>query len=349
MDLTQPNHWKVCIRTLNVARASIFISGFLRDFGSGRYTYFNHTACPSLSTDVEVHLDERPQMSWPTDREKYLIISSGDEFCSLQQVPTPFFSARQYYTEPDFRDSKLLYLPLGPRQEFDRIYHHDILMHPIVQRKYAVNLIASISTQPLERYYLGRNLTKWAKTDAVLRDREIFIHMSRFWSKQPGLLNKHLHPRSFREVLLNSIFTLCPTGHNPETYRIFEAVEAGSIPVICLNELYQNSACRDSFRPFLHTSAPFLVLRSWTELPQVLGAILANFTLISQWQHDMLAWRDRYWTSVSLSFEELLDCARESRPLSPASDSTVARCATILDVDESGIAHRFNESKSYTS
>lgn len=36
----------------------------------------------------------------------------------------------------------------------------------------------------------------------------------------------------YREALLASTFTLCPGGGNIETYRIAEALEAGSIPII---------------------------------------------------------------------------------------------------------------------
>ena len=38
--------------------------------------------------------------------------------------------------------------------------------------------------------------------------------------------------QAYRDVLLSSVFTLCPTGHSPETFRLFEAAEAGSIPIV---------------------------------------------------------------------------------------------------------------------
>lgn len=37
----------------------------------------------------------------------------------------------------------------------------------------------------------------------------------------------HATPSHYQRRLLGSKFTLCPGGHNPETYRMFEALEAG--------------------------------------------------------------------------------------------------------------------------
>ena len=42
--------------------------------------------------------------------------------------------------------------------------------------------------------------------------------------------------RSLFSLLLDSTFTLCPAGHNPECYRMYEAAEAGSIPIVPLDE-----------------------------------------------------------------------------------------------------------------
>lgn len=37
----------------------------------------------------------------------------------------------------------------------------------------------------------------------------------------------HMNANSYQQLLLDSKFTLCPGGHNPETFRMFEALEAG--------------------------------------------------------------------------------------------------------------------------
>ena len=44
--------------------------------------------------------------------------------------------------------------------------------------------------------------------------------------------------------MLNSIFAPCPSGHNPECFRLFEAMEAGCIPVAVMD-----AATQQSFEP----------------------------------------------------------------------------------------------------
>ena len=41
---------------------------------------------------------------------------------------------------------------------------------------------------------------------------------------------------TFRDTLSDSAFTLCPGGTNEETFRVYEALEAGSIPIIKANQ-----------------------------------------------------------------------------------------------------------------
>ena len=41
-----------------------------------------------------------------------------------------------------------------------------------------------------------------------------------------------LSPRRYRDTLLETAFTIAPGGGNEETYRVYEALEAASIPII---------------------------------------------------------------------------------------------------------------------
>ena len=44
--------------------------------------------------------------------------------------------------------------------------------------------------------------------------------------------NVNLNSREYRQVVLNSAITIAPAGHNRDSFRIYEALEAGSIPII---------------------------------------------------------------------------------------------------------------------
>lgn len=76
------------------------------------------------------------------------------------------------------------------------------------------------------------------------------------------------------EALQSSELTLSPIGRNHECYRILEAVEYGSIPVIEINLSQLSKGYCDRkhvLRVFQEFQAPFIYLRNWTEeLPGIL-------------------------------------------------------------------------------
>ena len=83
------------------------------------------------------------------------------------------------------------------------------------------------------------------------------------------------------EALKLSELTLSPIGLNHECYRILEAVEYGSVPVIELNtdHLRKRKCSCDRQRPlrlFQELNAPFIYVHNWTEqLPSILHSQLA--------------------------------------------------------------------------
>ncbi|ETO03906.1 hypothetical protein RFI_33496 [Reticulomyxa filosa] len=47
---------------------------------------------------------------------------------------------------------------------------------------------------------------------------------------------------------MNSVFTISPSGHNPETFRIWEAMGHGSIPIMVMDD-WLSHPCADAFYP----------------------------------------------------------------------------------------------------
>jgi hypothetical protein len=117
----------------------------------------------------------------------------------------------------------------------------------------------------------------------------------------------------YRETLLASVYTLCPAGHNPETFRLFEAAEAGSIPIVEVapfgggrgrannrdraSEADKKSGCHDPWRPFRASGAPFVWLESWAELPATLAALRADPEAVQQQQRAVVEWYRAYMAS----------------------------------------------------
>jgi hypothetical protein len=126
-------------------------------------------------------------------------------------------------------------------------------------------------TSPGERY-LRCNFMGAFSVDT---DREKLIHalnsleegacFVRAWNRSSGLHHSQalggklpedlplLMPARYRDILIESIFTLAPGGGNEESYRVYEALAAGSIPVI------KYSAAWTPFK-----NHPLPVVSSWT-------------------------------------------------------------------------------------
>ena len=76
---------------------------------------------------------------------------------------------------------------------------------------------------------------------------------------------------------MDSIFTLSPSGHNPETFRLYEAAEAGSIPIVDnTNALNSEIACNDPWRPFIDSGAPFVWIQNWDNIESILQQLHAE-------------------------------------------------------------------------
>ena len=109
-----------------------------------------------------------------------------------------------------------------------------------------------------------------------------FLDTSRRWVTENIGNNASLRDvatQNFVNTTLNSDFALCPAGNNVESYRIYESVELGSIPILTRRETRASMKIRSyqctTTYPFLQEfNAPFVWLDSWDELPQVMEALL---------------------------------------------------------------------------
>lgn len=212
---------------------------------------------------------------------------------------------RNYWDDSQMEDD-IRHLPLGPRFEFPIVDQKDI--QGVDERKYLFNMMVSLDTsnirQLLEDVLLeavSKSVKKFPPSNRhnvrLPALHESYIHNSKEWQKDiPTVLeNGQLVPTSsYHSVLLNSIFTLCPSGHNPETFRLFEACEAGSIPIVDYTR--QASACSNPWKPFIDSRAPFIWIQSWEEDIVNILTILRNDPervklmqrKVIEWYHDFM-------------------------------------------------------------
>ena len=84
-------------------------------------------------------------------------------------------------------------------------------------------------------------------------------------------------------VLLNSWMVPCPGGHNPETFRVYEALEAGAVPIVVKEE------GNDAWLAFLGKYIPLMVAGSWEHAAQIVHTLRAKPEVYEQFRSHVLA------------------------------------------------------------
>jgi hypothetical protein len=110
---------------------------------------------------------------------------------------------------------------------------------------------------------------------------------SKYPSRQETItceIGNGLDQHSYHLVLHRSIFTLCPTGYGDETYRVAEALDSGSIPI--MTTTYYSAKWL--------SSSPLIILESWDGILQVITSLIANTTHLDLLQAQVLQWWYNY-------------------------------------------------------
>ncbi|KAL7549856.1 hypothetical protein ACHAWF_013113 [Thalassiosira exigua] len=225
-----------------------------------------------------------------------------------EQCKASLYDAREYYSDEMPRKG---YLPLGPRFDawtsFKEIRRDPNFQKipPASERKYAFNAVFSQSTNS-ERKKLARLVARETFANSSLT---MFQTTARKWNPDANdPRTEQLPTDEYARALLDSAFTLAPAGHNPECFRLFEAVEAGSVPVLAeadLNDDGRDGApCREALRHW--RDAPVLVLKSWDDLYPAVEEAMKDPEALDARQRDLRRWYDEYMTREVGGFEEFM-------------------------------------------
>ena len=163
---------------------------------------------------------------------------------------TPIF--KQYYSRRHARSfpGEFHWFPLGPRFEFHR---PSSFPGPEISRRFLFNFIGSPTS--LARQRLAAVWGGAAENTGIPKDRVKF-HIAQEWAADTSQGN--FAPEDYAAVLQESTFTLCPKGNNMDQFRIYEAIESGSIPVIAL----EGGLANKTLAPDTMTS-PIVFIGAW--------------------------------------------------------------------------------------
>ena len=157
-----------------------------------------------------------------------------------------------------------------------------------------------------------------AKPDRLLLNQSVTNHrwsVPYKWKTFTKLVTEVDNKDEYREVLLNSSFTLCPVGTADDNFRFWEAIEAGSIPILVprnksllleqsVLDLRGNRDCPDSFQDVLRTNPPIVQLKSWDELPEFIESMTEH--KIEVLRRRLFIWNYAFWVNTTRTLDEAI-------------------------------------------
>jgi hypothetical protein len=124
-----------------------------------------------------------------------------------------------------------------------------------------------------------------------LTDAKLF-HRCEFFDewKDPASLKKS----EYLAALANSIFVPCPDGNNPETFRFYEALQAGCIPLVVRTKR------NDAWFKWVSKYIPLMSLTSWEDALRIMVSLLMKPETLEIYRSQVL----QGWMSWSATLQE---------------------------------------------
>jgi hypothetical protein len=106
----------------------------------------------------------------------------------------------------------------------------------------------------------------------------------------PGQLKE----QEYISLLLNSKFVPCPAGQNVETYRFYEALDCGCIP------LFLNEPDTETWLEIFNNEIPFLKIDSWEQAASLMHHLLNDKEQMEQYRKTLLM----TWAKYKMGLKE---------------------------------------------
>ena len=186
--------------------------------------------------------------------------------------------------------SPIIPIPLGYGNQAD------LAVRPISERQTDVFFAGSVQHAPLSkssiRYWLQnpKQLARQAMLEALDKIRatcpeiEIQVAITSSFTLNDvhyGTGNKDeiLGIEEYSKAMMDAKICLVPRGTSPETFRLFEALRFGTIPIV------------EPLPPFsFYKGAPVVEIENWNQLDRVIVELVADRDRMDELHHAALAW-----------------------------------------------------------
>lgn len=202
----------------------------------------------------------------------FSVLHLSDEFCDN---PVEWMKHKMLHTV--FRiypranlpcPEKVIVLPLGPAKQAPP----NAIQHP--QR----DLVWSFHG------------TDWKYREQVLSPwKQIGPHNCKFYKDWAD--PTQLGAEAYSAMCMSSLFVLCPRGNNVETFRFYEALEHGAIPI------YVRDPEDDEYVKFIRSHLPVVIFPNWNDALVAAIGLLKHQDVLAQYRANLLkAWIE--WKSL---------------------------------------------------
>lgn len=107
-----------------------------------------------------------------------------------------------------------------------------------------------------------------------------YLHVAEGWQSE-----NCLSTREYKSIMADSIFIPCPRGNTSvDTFRLYEALEVGSIPIIEKSDYWNN----------LLGEHPLIETASWSNTSSDINMLLENPNWIKEHSKEVLSWWSEY-------------------------------------------------------
>lgn len=152
--------------------------------------------------------------------------------------------------------------------------------------------VDTVTERPLVWSFVG---TGWMQREKLLEPlKTIEPHKAVFYTK--WMDSQQMGAEEYAELCKQSLFMACPGGQNPETFRFWEALEFGCIP------LYVRCNKDEPFFRFVSNKLPLVSFGSWDQACGFVKSLLENRDALVQYRTTMLekwaAWKAELRTEM---------------------------------------------------
>jgi hypothetical protein len=218
----------------------------------------------------------------------------------MPESTKPWF--KQYYSERHLKDfgNEVRYIPLGSREEFSEVKNG---YKPSTRRKYLYSFMGAptdISRKKVRDVLLA---------DSTIDKNRTFLYMAESWDADPNSdRNTYIKPTEYRKIMMDSVFTLCPKGHSIEQFRMYEAIESGSIPIIAMEGDCPGGCPNYAAErlPPEYLTSPMVVVQNWDDVVAKLHDLESNHTALLERQAALQRWYVDYMHNKIVEIEDVL-------------------------------------------